>query len=75
MEEIDYMKISTVFGKGVISNILKKIIFKKTGINLDELCVRTLEISDTSSNDTVAARLDVSVVVKKDDITKLMYRL
>ena len=72
MEEVDYMKIGTFFGKSVIGGILKKIIFKKTGINIEELRIYTLEISDTASSDSVAARLDVSVVVKKGDIAKLI---
>lgn len=72
MEEVDYMKIGTFFGKSVIGSILKKIIFKKTGIDIEELTIHTLEISDTSSSDSVAARLDVSVVVKKGDISRLV---
>ena len=72
MEEVDYMKIGTFFGKSIICSILKKIIFKKTGINIEELTIHTLEISDTSSSDSVAARLDVSVVVKKGDISRLV---
>ena len=72
MEEVDYMKIGTLFGKSVISSILKKIIFKKTGINIEELSIRTLEISDTSSSNSIAARIDASVVIKKGDIAKLI---
>ena len=66
------MKIGTLFGKSVISSILKKIIFKKTGINIEELSIRTLEISDTSSSNSIAARIDASVVIKKGDIAKLI---
>lgn len=72
MEEIDHMKINTFFAKSVIGSILKKIIFKKTGINIEELRIHALEISSASSSDSIGARIDVSGVIKKDDITKLI---
>lgn len=72
MEEVDYMKIGTFFGKSVIGSILKKIIFKKTGIDIEELRIYTLEISDTASSDSIGARIDISGVIKKGDIEKLI---
>lgn len=72
MEEVDYMKINTFFAKSIIGSILKKIIFKKTGINIEELRIHTLEISSASSSDSIGARIDISGVIKKGDIAKLI---
>lgn len=64
---MDTMKISTKFMRGVVSKILKGIIKKKVGYDVD---IQLDEFMITFDDTTAHVRLNAAADISKDELTK-----
>ena len=67
------MNIRSEWLKKIVGKVLIKIISKKAGIELSDLCIHDFSITEDSLNDEyVMIDLNVTTVVKKADIMSLI---
>lgn len=66
---MDTMKISTKFMKGVVSRILKGVIKKKIGYDVD---IQLDEFMITFDGTTAHVRLNAAADISKDELTKVI---
>lgn len=63
------MKIVSKFTRGIISKILKTVIHKKTGYEVD---IRLNEVTATISDGKTHLHLDVDAEIDKDELMKIL---
>lgn len=66
---MDEMKIVSKFTRGIISKILKTVIHKKTGYDVD---IQLNEIATTISDGKTHLHLDVDAEINKDELMKIL---
>lgn len=66
---MDEMKIVSKFTRGIISKILKTVIHKKTGYEVD---IRLNEVTATISDGKTHLHLDVDAEIDKDELMKIL---
>lgn len=66
---MDEMKIVSKFTRGIISKILKTVIHKKTGYEVD---IRLNEVTTTISDGKTHLHLDVDAEIDKDELMKIL---
>jgi hypothetical protein len=66
---MDEMKIVSNFTRGIISKILKKVIKKKTGYNMD---IQLNSITTTVSDGETHVHLDMDAELDKEELMKIL---
>jgi hypothetical protein len=66
---MDEMKIVSNFTRGIISKILKKVIKKKTGYNMD---IQLNSITTTVSDGKTHVHLDMDAELDKEELMKIL---
>jgi hypothetical protein len=66
---MDEMKIVSKFARGIVSKILKKVISKKSGYDVD---IQLNAITVTISEGTGHLHLDMDAEMEKDELVKLL---
>lgn len=66
---MDEMKIVSKFTRGIVSKILKTVIHKKTGYDVD---IQLNEITTTISDGKTHLHVDVDAEINKDELMKIL---
>jgi hypothetical protein len=66
---MDEMKIVSNFTRGIVSKILKKVIKKKTGYNMD---IQLNSITTTISDGKTHVHLDMDAELDKEELMKIL---
>lgn len=66
---MDEMKIISKFTRGIVSKILKTVIHKKTGYEVD---IQLNEITTTISDGKTHLHVDVDAEINKDELMKIL---
>lgn len=66
---MDEMKIVSKFTRGIVSKILKTVIHKKTGYDVD---IQLNEITTTISDGKTHLHLDVDAELNKEELMKIL---
>lgn len=66
---MDEMKIVSKFTRGIVSKILKTVIHKKTGYDVD---IQLNEITTTISDGKIHLHVDVDAEINKDELMKIL---
>lgn len=66
---MDEMKIVSKFTRGIISKILKTVIHKKTGYDVD---IQLNEVTTTISDGKTHLHLDVDAEINKNELMKIL---
>lgn len=66
---MDEMKITSVFTRGIVSKILRKVIRKKTGYEID---IQLNDITTTIQNGKTHLHVDVDAELNKDELIKIL---
>lgn len=66
---MDEMKIVSKFTRGIISKILKTVIQKKTGYDMD---IQLNEVATTISDGRTHIHLDVDAELSKEELVKIL---
>lgn len=66
---MDEMKIVSKFTRGIVSKILKTVIHKKTGYDVD---IQLNEVITTISDGKTHLHLDVDAELSKDELMKIL---
>lgn len=66
---MDEMKIVSKFTRGIISKILKTVIHKKTGYDID---IQLNEVTTTISEGKTHLHLDVDAELSKEELVKIL---
>lgn len=66
---MDEMKIVSKFTRGVVSKILKMVIQKKTGYNVD---IRLNEVTTTINDGKTHLHVDIDAELDKDELMKIL---
>lgn len=66
---MDEMKISSVFTRGIVSKILKKVIHKKSGYEID---IQLNDVTTTIQNGKTHLHVDIDAELDKDELIKIL---
>lgn len=66
---MDEMRIVSKFTRGIISKVLKMVVYKKTGYNVD---IQLNEITTTINDGKTHLHLDVDAELEKDELIKIL---
>lgn len=66
---MDEMKITSVFTRGIVSKILRKVIHKKTGYEID---IQLNDVTTTIQNGKTHLHVDVDAELDKDELIKIL---
>lgn len=66
---MDEMKITSVFTRGIVSKILRKVIRKKTGYEID---IQLNDVTTTIQNGKTHLHVDIDAELDKDELIKIL---
>ena len=66
---MDEMRIVSKFTRGIISKALKRVVYKKTGYNVD---IQLNEITTTINDGKTHLHLDVDAELEKDELIRIL---
>lgn len=66
---MDEMRITSVFTRGIVSNILRKVICKKTGYEID---IQLNDVTTTIQNGKTHLHVDIDAELDKDELIKIL---
>lgn len=66
---MDEMRITSVFTRGIVSKILRKVIRKKTGYEVD---IQLNDVTTTIQNGKTHLHIDIDAELDKDELIKVL---
>lgn len=66
---MDEMRITSVFTRGIVSKILRKVIRKKTGYEVD---IQLNDVTTTIQNGKTHLHVDIDAELDKDELIKIL---